>query len=633
MTNRNWREGRVKTMLRVLTALCCIALLVTSVPAGADDGFSTSYTYTYDYWEDEQESPDAYRVSTVINTMSLGLDKLDNLRISKPQSLFVQGNDLYLCDTGNNRILEIRRNGSSFAMSRIISKAVGSAADYQLAEDVDQKTNAYEAIISQIDATTKELEKQEAELQEMKDFLPDEPLTEEENAKREEEIKEKEQAIQDIKDLLEQLPAQRDQAYEAALAAEQTARDGGCRIWRYEAWQKDESGEVVSVLNSPSDITVDDQGNMYIADTLNQRIVKVDKDGNLLREFVKPLDSTFDQKLDFLPARLVVDVAGRVFALCRNVNKGVIKYEADGTFSGFIGANPVNVSMMDYIWKRFFQTREQRAQTESFVPTEYENIYIDQEGFIYATNTAFSEYDLKWDKAKPIRLLNSLGSDILIKNDRFPPIGDLYWVQGSDSNGPSKFVDITALDNEIYVALDRTRGRLFGYDNQGVLLWAFGTKGNTDGAFNAAVSLEHMGYDLLVLDQLEGSVTVFETTEYGDLIYRASETYSEGDYDRSAELWREVLKMNANYPLAFRGIGRAILRQDEYKKAMDYFQLAHDRKNYGRAFKLYRKEWVEQNIWWIILVLAVLLLVPLIIGRVRRLKGEVIMHERSKIRK
>ena len=154
-----------------------------------------------------------------------------------------------------------------------------------------------------------------------------------------------------------------------------------------------------------------------------------------------------------------------------------------------------------------------------------------------------------------------------------------------------------------------------------------------EGAFTRAVSIEHMGRDLMVLDQQENSVTVFTTTEYGQTIYDASELYLNGDYDASADKWRDVLKMNANYPLAFRGIGRAVLRQNQYEEAMDYFQLAHDRENYGRAFKLYRKEWVEANIWWIITLVAAVLIIPLAIGRSRKLKWEVSEHERSKIRK
>ena len=515
------REINVKHSKRIWAALCCLTLLLAMVlPAAAEDGFSTSYTYTYDYWEDVQESPDAYRVATVIDSMTLGMDKLDNRRLTRAQSLFAIGDTLYICDTGNNRILEIIRKDGQYTLSRVITEMKG--------------------------------------------------------------------------------------------AQENT-------------------------FSSPYDIAADEEGNLYVADYGHQRVTKMDRDLNWIQDFIKPTDATFDQSLNFLPKKIVIDVAGRVYALCQNVNKGLVKYEADGTFSGFIGANAVSVSMAEYIWKRYFQTKEQRAQSESFVPTEYENIYIDREGFIYATNTAFSEYDLKSDAAKPIRRLNSLGSDILIKNDRFPPIGDLEWVEGgdgrSDTSGPSKFADITVLENDIYVALDRVRGRLFGYDSQGVLLWAFGTKGNTEGAFTGAISIEHMGYDLLVLDWLENSITVFTPTEYGRAIYAAGEKYLDGEYDESAELWQEVLKMNANYPLAFRGIGRAILRQNRFEEAMDYFRLAHDRENYGRAFKLYRKDWVESNIWWIILILAAVLIVPLAVGRAKKLKWEVSEHERSKIRK
>ena len=139
--------------------------------------------------------------------------------------------------------------------------------------------------------------------------------------------------------------------------------------------------------------------------------------------------------------------------------------------------------MADYIWKKYFMSREQRAVSESFVPTEYENLYMDDKGFIYATTTVFKEADVFGD-ANPIRRLNGVGNDILIKNDVEPPVGDLNWKRESLQYGPSKMADITALDNDIYVAVDRMRGRLFGYDGQGIMLWAFGTKGSMDGTFS-----------------------------------------------------------------------------------------------------------------------------------------------------
>ena len=142
-----------------------------------------------------------------------------------------------------------------------------------------------------------------------------------------------------------------------------------------------------------------------------------------------------------------------------------------------------------------------------------------------------------------------------------------------------------------------------------------------------------MGKDLIVLDQNEANITIFKPTEYGNLIYAASEDYLKGDYDGSAEKWEEVLKHNANYNLAFIGIGRSLMRQEKYKEAMDYFEMAHDRDNYGRAFRQYRKIWVEENIGWMIAVIAALLIIPLIIRMVKKKRMEVEVYERGQIAK
>lgn len=503
----------VKVMYRLLALIMTVFMFASMNTAQAvDDGYPSTYTYNYDYWNDIRESPDAYRVSEVIYSGDLGLD----VAMKKPQSLFVRNNDIYVADTGNNRILQIRREGAEYSLIRIIDQIKGSD---------------------------------------------------------------------------------------------------------------------VATFNTPSDMFVDEEENIYIADTNNGRVVMVDKDLNFIKQFTKPTDATFDQSLSFMPNKLVVDVAGRVFLLATNVNKGLVKFEADTSFTGFVGANKVSYNIVEYMWKTYFMTKEQREQQASFVPTEYHNIYIDPDSFIYATNTVFSEYDLLWDVAQPIRRLNGIGNDILIKNDRYPPIGDLYWVEQSVPMGPSKLVDITVLENDIYVAVDQTRGRIFGYDSQGVMLWAFGTTGSSEGAFNSAVSIEHMGHDLFVLDQNGGCITAFTPTEYGNLIYDATDAYLTGDYDGSALIWEDVLKLNANYNLAFIGIGRSLMRQEKYEEAMDYFKMAYDRDNYGRAFRFYRKVWVEENVGWIIALLAAVLIIPLVLRMFKKMRMEVEAHERNQVQK
>ena len=489
---------------RRLYALALLAvLLFTFTPSGAaaQIGYAYHYSYTYDFWGSNVNAPSPYRVSSVLNSAALKLDKY----MSLPTSLFIKNDRLFIVDSGNHRILQLMKNDGRYEVERIISSF------------------------------------------------------------------------------------------------------------------KTSDGE--SSFNTPGDIFVTEQNELFICDTMNERIVKLDWDLNLLMAITKPKDETFDQRLAFLPVHIVADKTGRAFVQVRNVNKGLAKFENNGAFTGFTGANPVSYSIGDQIW-RLLSTRAQREQQASYVPTEFDNIYIDDAGFIYSVTSTFQEYDLLWDKARPIRKLNALGADILVKNGEFPPIGDIFWGTAAGYKGPSKFTDITVLDNEVYVALDRVRGRLFAYDDQGRNLWIFGGAGNVAGYFRSPVSIEHSGYDLLVLDSQEASVTIFEPTQYGQLIYEATERYRRGEYSQSAQSWNEVLKLNGNLELAYIGVGRALLRENRYEEAMRYFKLANDERNYSKAFQEYRKIWVEENIAWIFSGLMLLILVPMIAGRVKKIQKE-----------
>lgn len=491
-------------MKKMMKRICAFAAstviaLSSSIVAYAETG----YTYNYDWWADVQYSPDAYSVVGVYTAVELGLDK----KLSMPAGLYVHDKMVYICDTGNNRIIELERiDVDKFELRRIIDSFKGGTG-------------------------------------------PD-------------------------------------------------------------------------TFAGPTDISVTDDGYMYICDKNNGRVLKLDMDLNYVMEFTKPTDANFDQSLSFLPHKLIVDEAGRVYCIATNVNKGLIKFEADGEFSGFIGATKVTYDWTDYIWKKI-ATKAQREQMESFVPTEYDNIYVDHDGFIYAVTSNVSEADLDSGAADPIRRLNLLGNDILVRNGAWYIIGDLYWGEGGGYEGPSRMTDITAFDNDVYVALDRTRGRLFSYDDQGRMLWTFGGNGNVDGYFKSPIALDHMGFDLIVLDTLDCSITVFTPTEFGELVYQAIEEFQAGQYTESGETWQEVLKLNGNYDLAYIGIGRSLLRQERYREAMDYFELKYDADNYSKAFKQYRKEWVEDNILFIVLGLVLIICVPLAVGKVKKIKHEI----------
>ena len=498
-----------------------IARIVTTVAVMLGVGFSSiatvkagedNYTYTYDYWGDVQESPDAYTVAKVFDYHALGIDK----NLKAPESLYVKGNSVYLCDTGNNRILELERSGSdSFNFVREINQVKGV-----------------------------------------------EPAT----------------------------------------------------------------------FNGPADIAVDDDGDMYIADRENNRVLRVDKDLNFKMEFTRPSDQAIDSEMTFRPDKIVADTAGRIYCESTGINKGLLKFEEDGTFSGFVGATRVSYDFMDYLWKRF-ASQEQRAQMVSFVPTEYDNVYIDKEGFIYAVAGGLAEEDLKNETVDAVRKLNLMGNDILVRNGEYPVYGDLYMGGAGGVTGPSYFKDVTVLDNDIYVCLDQNRGRLFGYDDQGRMVYAFGGNGNQAGYFRKAVSIEHMNNDLMVLDQLDGTITLFIPTHYGQLIYDAMAHFDVGEYDESQACWEQVKMLNGNYELAYIGIGRNLLSKKQYKEAMQYFEAKYDDENYSRAFAQYRKLWIREHIVAILIIIAVAAIIPMAIGKVFSLKEEIDNADIFKLRR
>ena len=56
---------RMKRIASMFALLLTVSLLVQSVDAGAVAG-ETHYTYTYDCWGEDRESPDAYAVTRTI---------------------------------------------------------------------------------------------------------------------------------------------------------------------------------------------------------------------------------------------------------------------------------------------------------------------------------------------------------------------------------------------------------------------------------------------------------------------------------------------------------------------------------------------------------------------------------------
>jgi len=340
-------------------------------------------------------------------------------------------------------------------------------------------------------------------------------------------------------------------------------------------------------FSKPSGVFVAKNNDIYIADTQNQRIVVLNKEGELLSVIDAPESEVFDNTFVFYPLKMVVDSSGRIFVLVKNVNKGLLHLSRDGEFVGFVGSNKVTYKLSDLIWKSIM-TEEQKKQLISFVPVEYSNISLDDSGFIYAVTSATSV-------GNPIRRLNPMGNDILVRN----PLNGRGKVAGEeiynyntklDVYGPSTFVDITQDQRGNFYALDSKRGRIFAYDDEGNLLFIFGgLRANQKGTFDQPIALVYCDENIYVLDRSEKNITKFTPTEYTRTIFEATAAYINQEYESCIDLWNKVLKLNSNFDLAYMKAGYAYYRLQDYTKAMEYFKIANAKEAYSKAYVKQRK--------------------------------------------
>lgn len=377
----------------------------------------------------------------------------------------------------------------------------------------------------------------------------------------------------------------------------------------------DHTGEVSRVIssfqhdgaedhfNKPEGLYVTDDGFIYVADTENKRIVVLSPQGELKQIIRDPESDLFASNFTFYPTKLAVDKADRVYVVARGVYEGIVQFDDQGGFIGYIGTIKVNPSAADYIWK-LISTQAQREQMALFVPTEFSNLDIDSQGFLYATN-------IDVDSKEPIKRLSPSGHDVLKRYGYFDVRGDINFFRLAGAgieSGPSKIVDVKIREGGKFSMIDSLRGRVFTYDAEGNLLYIFGGKGSQVGTFKSVAAIEEWKDRLLVLDRGTGRITIFRPIEFGAKVNQAVAFHAAGEEQQAVAVWKEVLRLNSNYDTAYIGIGKALLVNRQNKEAMNFFKLGMDHQYYSVAFKRYRKE-VMQGSFSTVMTIALALAV------------------------
>ncbi|MBR3996254.1 MAG: YIP1 family protein [Clostridia bacterium] len=369
----------------------------------------------------------------------------------------------------------------------------------------------------------------------------------------------------------------------------------------------------------------------------------------------QPESDVFAEGHIFRPVAVAVDKVGRVYSVGELTHQGIISMNNDGSFFGFLGAQTQETSFVDIIW-RAFQTEEQRRNSVKTVSTEYNNINIDGDGFVYATTSTIpSEQQMQAITSKdksgtyaPVKKLSPNGDDVMKRNGFYPPSGEVTVAEivtdKEIPHGASVITDVALGPNGTWSIIDENRSRVFTYDEEGRLLYAFGDKGNQLGNIKKLAAIEYHGNNLLLLDSENKNITVFKRTSYGDALNDAIVANIERRYTDAEKLWQDILQLNSNFDMSYIGIGKSLYREastlsdddprkvELFKEAMLNYEYAYDTANWSDCFQDLRKIWIKKYIILIpIVVIAVCILMSKfmkVVGKTNK-KEEVVKKNRT----
>ena len=385
---------------------------------------------------------------------------------------------------------------------------------------------------------------------------------------------------------------------------------------------------IKDTFSKPDGLFVNEE-NIYVCDSDNQRIVVFDLVGNFVRMIEAPQADVMGEDTLFHPVAVSVDASGKLYVVSDQTYSGVFALEADGSFICFIGAQKAEVPLATRIRRIFFPD----VVAEEYITSAYNNITIDENGFIWVTtsdidtetlSSAISSGD---ETYAPVKRLNNQGVDIMKRNGFFIPAGEVSFKNDASenatgANGPSKLIDVALGPNGMWSVVDVSRCRIYTYDSDGNMLFAFGDKGQQLGNLSSPTAIAYSGSSLLVLDSKLTSITVYKREPYGDIIDKALGFTAQRKYNDALTMWNEIYKNNTNFDAALVGIATNFFRDGEtvdeatglngYEASLDYYKAAGDTAGYSESFKAIRKLWVEK---WVFLLIFIIVAACIVLSK------------------
>ncbi len=398
---------------------------------------------------------------------------------------------------------------------------------------------------------------------------------------------------------------------------------------------KDKSGEDVAFQGALG-IFVDSKNNLYVCDTENFRVLIANQKGKVTDIWEKPDSNLYPEDLLYQPSKITVTEKGYTYILILGGYYGALLYSPNREFLGFYGSNTVKATALDtlsYLWDRLTQTDAKKAASAKKLPFSFVDLCLDADDYVLTCTEASP--DENENGTGQIRKLSPTGENIMFKRQTDGTslsADDINFVEKKVTEKFGKLMkqNIVSLDvdrNNFIYALDSQKGLVYVYDDECNLLSGFG--GGFDnsgrlGIFDSAISLCVCGTDVLVFDSDNKCITVFERTEYGNLLIKAQSAYLDGEYALAKPMWEEVKARNESCQLAYRGLAIAYLSEGNYEKALDYSEKGLDYTVYDLAWKSVRNNYILDH-FLPIFIITVLLIGGIIAFSVIKKKRQLVL--------
>ncbi|MBQ3057725.1 MAG: YIP1 family protein [Clostridia bacterium] len=376
-------------------------------------------------------------------------------------------------------------------------------------------------------------------------------------------------------------------------------------------------------FNEPQGVFVSDTGDVYISDTGNSRIVQFNAKGETVSSYGMPESPMLSDVQTYSPTKIGMSATGAVYVL---MGENIMLLDSQNTFRGFIGQSDIGFDFTDWLL-RIVASEEQKKSIEKRNADPYTNFCLDSRGMIYAVSRDTQEGQIK--------VLNTVGNNIYKKvgtlaND-WQAIKQLVssffsgniqsksftYGEITEEGLPAVFADICVDKNGIVTVIEANTCKIYQYDAQGNLLAVFGGKGSNQGEFYLPSSMvvDNEGR-LYILDQSYGNITVLEPSKFITTVQEATVAYNEGKYDEADALWKAVLDIDETYPMTHFGAGLTAMKAGDWKSAMEHFKYSEDRAEYSKAFAEMRYEIIKQNFWLIALIVVAFAVALVVLLRV-----------------